>query len=163
MEKEYSLLKIQYENLIKMYDLHHKRWNDHWKTFLTILAIITAILTTLIKSDSPGVYRDLIVFISIVGCIISVSAYITLNRIRNDADLVFYFLREIETKFSDNKKIESISIFQSGQELFNIGSYKDLKFKNNWLRRIKLIHIAFVSFSTFVILFVYLGFSVCQQ
>ena len=161
MEEKYSLLKMQYESLIKMYELHHKRWNDHWKTFLTILAIITAILTALIKYDSPENYKDLTIFICVIGCIVSISAYITLNRIRNDADLVFYFLRKIETKFSENSNIESVSIFIHGQKLFRTGSYNDLKFKNNCLRKIKLIHIAFVSFSTFFILFIYLIFAVC--
>lgn len=153
MAEEEILIK-QYEKLMSMYDLHHKRWNDHWRTYLTILAILTAILTAILKDGTINGYECIIkLFISIIACIICISGWISLNRIRNDMNLAFFHLRKIEDEF-EKKDLNYIPIFHNGLQFFKTGVIENLKFENNFVRKVKLINLVFISFISFFILFI---------
>ena len=150
---ENEILKMQWENLIKMYDIHHKRWIDHWRTYLTILAILTAILTAL-YSKKNGQYVNIVsIFVSIIGIIISISGCISMNRIRNDTDLTFFHLNMLEDQFQANG-LKHISIFHNGKEFFEKGKVLELSFKINFTRKVRNIHIALISFILFSLFYV---------
>jgi hypothetical protein len=152
-----KVLMMQYEKLYASYELHHRRWDDHWKVYLIILSIFTAILSALF--DKNGI--DTIKFIvSIIGIIISISGCIALNRISNDASLTFYHLRNFENEFKTRGFI-NIPYFTIGKEFFEKGYcrdekdfYKDLRFKPFSLRIIKITHLAWISFILFAIFFI---------
>ncbi len=149
----YKILIMQYEKLISMQDLNHKRWIDHWKTFLTILTILMAILTALIKVDKKGFLENgAIIFISIAGIIISLSGWISLCRIRKDANLTYFHLRKIENIFFENN-FNYVPIFNNGRDLFKKGILGDLTFKNRLLRKLNLTYLASISFIIFALFF----------
>ena len=152
---------MQYEKVFASYELHHKRWDDHWKVYLLILSIFTAILSALLEKEEMGTVKTIV---SILGIIISTCGYIALNRISNDAALTFYHLRNFENEIKKRNLI-SIPYFTIGKAFFDKGLYQnengfynDLKFKPFFLRSIKITHLATISFSLFAFFFIVMFF-----
>jgi hypothetical protein len=161
MDNSEILLK-QYDKLFSLYEFHHKRWDDHWKVYLIILSILTAILSGLFGKECENAithFGKIKTLVAIMGIIISISGCIALSRIRNDSLLTLYHLRKFESIFKE-MGVTYIPIITNGYEFFNKGelkdpSFEDLKFRFFWIGKIKVFYLAVLSFSLFAFFFLF--------
>ena len=160
MEKE-EFYTRQYEILISLFEIHHKRWIDHWRTYLTILAIITASIAAIIKIEDgmgSGDLRIVLFSASFLGLCISIFGWISLNRIMNDYNLNYSHIRKmeriIEKEINDK---EFLKIFVDGKQFFADGVFDEHRYRPwcfRFLRNINQYKLATLTFLLFMIFFI---------
>jgi hypothetical protein len=152
-----SILLIQYEKLFSLYEFHHRRWDDHWKVYLIILSILTAILSAILGIESKGKMGDyciIKVLVAFIGIVISISGCIALNRIRNDSLLTLFHLRKFEKMFTE-MSLTHIPIITNGKEFFDKGEFEELRYRWFKIRKIKVFDLAVLSFILFTLFFLF--------
>jgi len=160
VDNEQFLIK-QYEILIGLANFHHKRWIDHWRTYLTMLTVIAGVIAAVIKMsdnvDYCGDIHVIIIIASILGLILCFIAWVSLYRIMNDYGIKHDQLRRIEDIIqSEVQDKQFIRIFNEGHQYFKDGVLNERKFRLKFLKGINQIVLASVAFILFGIIFIFM-------
>lgn len=161
---KYERLFKQYEIMIELLKWHDKRWTDQWRTYLTIITILAAIIAGVSRwggnSTNDNQIHLILLLASFVGMIICGVAGISLNRIRNESKFLQYELTKIESVIKrELPSKEFTPLYSNGKEFFlEERKFGSVKFTPRWLWRPKIWNQFVLACAAFFALFVFLAF-----